>query len=409
MPRVYVRKPGSRAYVNYTASQLQKAIRAVKSGQMSIRKASRKYSMPYGTVFNHCHGLHKLKTGGQPRLSSEAENKLAETIETLAQWKVPVDFMDVRLLVKDYLDRQGISDRRFRNNCPGPDWLKSFMKRHKLTKRIADNVKPVRAEISVNDVTKYFDELQTILHGIPPENLINYDETNITDDPGAKHVICHCGIKRVERKIYHSKTAVSLMFNISADGTFLAPMVVYKAQSCYSEWTTGGPVGTVYDATPSGWFDSRCFHRWFSEILLPHAQTLQGPKAVIGDNLAAHFTEAVVTAAVENDIRFVCLLPNATHLLQPLDVAVFRGLKTEWRQILESWRKESRLKGSIPKNQFPALLARLHARQKPENAIAGFQATVCVQRTRRAFLSACLSQTKIKEVKSKSKQRSMQQ
>jgi len=50
------------------------------------------------------------------------------------------------------------------------------MKRHKLTKRITDNVKPVRAEISVNDVTKYFDKLQTTLHGIPPENLINYDE-----------------------------------------------------------------------------------------------------------------------------------------------------------------------------------------------------------------------------------------
>jgi len=165
------------------------------------------------------------------------------------------------------------------------------------------------------------------------------------------------------------------MFSICADGTFLAPMVVYTAQSCYSEWTTGGPVGTVYDATQSGWLDSRCFHRWFSEILPPHAQTLQGPKAVIGDNLAAHFTEAVVTAAVDNDIRFVCLLPNATHLLQPLDVAVFRGLKIEWRQILEIWRKEFRLKGSIPKNQFPTLLARLHARQKPENAIAGFRAT----------------------------------
>jgi len=80
---------------------------------MSIPKASRKHSIPYGTIFNHCHGLHKLKTGGQPRLSAEAEHKLAEPIETLAQGKVPVDFMDVRLLVKDYLDRQGISHRRF--------------------------------------------------------------------------------------------------------------------------------------------------------------------------------------------------------------------------------------------------------------------------------------------------------
>jgi len=72
-------------------------------------------------------------------LSAEAEQRLAETINTLAQWKVPVDFFDVRLLVKNYLDRQRVTDRRFRDNCPGPDWLNSFMKRHKLTKRIADN------------------------------------------------------------------------------------------------------------------------------------------------------------------------------------------------------------------------------------------------------------------------------
>jgi len=99
----------------------------------------------------------------------------------------------------------------------------------------------------------------------------------------------------------------------------------------------------------------------------------------------------------------ICLLPNATHLLQPLDVAVFRGLKIEWRQILQKWRKESRMKGSIPKNHFPAMLAKLHARQKAENAISGFEPRAYTLWIRRVFLSACLRQTKIKEVKNWSK------
>jgi len=39
-----------------------------------------------------------FKSGGQTRLSAEAEQRLAETINTLAQWKVPVDFFDVRFI-----------------------------------------------------------------------------------------------------------------------------------------------------------------------------------------------------------------------------------------------------------------------------------------------------------------------
>lgn len=34
----------------------------------------------------------------------------------------------------------------------------------------------------------------------------------------------------------------------------------------------------------------------------------------------------------KNGIILVALLPNATHILQPMDVAVFRSLKEPWRK-----------------------------------------------------------------------------
>lgn len=373
--RHYKRKFGSRPYAStYTEAALTKAVRSYKAGTMSMRKAATKYGIPFGTLNNKCHGKCVNRVGAPLRLSPQCEQRLLTTIDHLAEWKVPMDGMDIRLLVKEYLDRSGISDARFKNNCPGPDWLKSFVARHRLTQRLADNVKPARAEINRDSVNLYFDELEKALAAAPAENIYNFDETNITDNPGVKTVVCRRGLKRVERKMQHSKSSISLMYCGSASGVFLPPMVVYRAANCYTEWTLGGPAGSLYDCSKSGWFDARCFARWFTEVFVEHVQHQNGIKVLLGDNLASHFTLEVIEQCVTYNIRFVCLLPNATHLLQPLDVAVFRPLKIEWRKILESWHKESRVKGSIPKNQFPGLLKKLQNQLKEENICSGFRA-----------------------------------
>ena len=111
------------------------------------------------------------------------------------------------------------------------------------------------------------------------------------------------------------------------------------------------------------------------EIFLPHAILLAGEKVLIGDNLASHFSEEVLRACEEHNIKFISLLPNAMHLLQPLDVAVFGPLKRVWKGILAEWRKETRHRGTAPKEIFPLLLARLCNGLKKENMVAGFRAT----------------------------------
>ena len=55
-----------------------------------------------------------------------------------------------------------------------------------------------------------------------------------------------------------------------------------------------------------------------------------------------------------NDIRFVVLPPNFTHLLQPLDLSFFRPMKRAWRQTLSEWKKNH--KGTLPKSQFLSFL-----------------------------------------------------
>ena len=380
----YQRKAGSRNYkTGYSPAALENALREINAGNLSIRKASKQYKIPYGTLCHKSKGIHTKKQGGQYRLSKECEDLIVRSIVALTEWKVPLTGRDIRCLVKSYLDSRGVTDATFDENCPGKDWLERFTKRHNLTQRIATNIKSSRAEITQERVIQYFDNLEPNLSGIPPENLFNYDETNITDDPGAVKVVVQRGLRRIERKKEHSKQSISVMFCGNSAGEYLPPMVVYTAQNLYSTWTEGGPPGAAYDATPSGWFDSRTFESWFALIFLSNVVSKPGPKALIGDNLPSHFSPKVIEG---NNIKFITMPPASTHLCQPLDVAVFRPAKRIWRKQLDNWRKETRRKGSIPKNQFPRMLKTLCESLRGENLVSGFRATGLYPLDRRQIL-----------------------
>lgn len=50
-------------------------------------------------------------------------------------------------------------------------------------------------------------------------------------------------------------------------------------------------------------------------------------------------SEGVKVLCKRNNIKFVALLPNATHLLQPLDVAYFYSMKSQWQKVLDDWKE----------------------------------------------------------------------
>lgn len=77
-----------------------------------------------------------------------------------------------------------------------------------------------------------------------------------------------------------------------------------------------------------------------------------------------------------NNIRFILLPPNSTHLCQPLYVAIFRPIKRSWRKTLEDWKNSN--SGAIPKCEYPKLLKTTIERLKDnmsDNIKSGFCAT----------------------------------
>lgn len=373
MPRTYVKGSTGRMCHKYSPEALEEAMEAVKSGRKSINKAAKDFKIPKGTLVNKLKGKYGDKMGRPCVLNEHEEKVLVNRLILCAQYGFPLTRMDLRIVIKTYLDSTGRDVSQFKSNLPGLDWLRSFLKRHStsLTERIANNIKRARAEVSEEMLREYHTDLQKELKDIPPSNIFNYDETNLTDSPGKKKHVFVKGAKHCDNIMNTTKSAISLMFCCAADGTLLPPFVVYKALNMYQSWTTNGhrgkpccnevccKGGVNYSCTASGWFDHISFSQWFKTVVIPHAGKLSGPKALIGDNLRSHFSYEVLALCEQHNIKFICLPPNATHLAQPLDVAVFRPLKQAWSDVVTKFKINHPTGSCTNKILFPGLLKQL--------------------------------------------------
>lgn len=105
--------------------------------------------------------------------------------------------------------------------------------------------------------------MNTSSENVPPSHIVNYDETNFTDDAGRQRVVIRRSIKHEDRIIDSSKTSV--MFAISGSGEMLPPYLVFKSKHLYQNWVKDGPQGTRYGNNKSGWFDSNQFEEWLKQ------------------------------------------------------------------------------------------------------------------------------------------------
>ena len=204
----------------------------------------------------------------------------------------------------------------------------------------------------------YIENLKELVKNLSAENIWNLDETNLTDDPGKRRVICRRGIKYPKKACNFSKSSTSLMMCGSAAGELLPPFVLYKATKIWDTWTEGGPKCFCFQSTKSGWFDSLAFNNWFESLMLPKLKKLFGKKVLITNNVSTHLNVTIFQKCREENILFVCLPPNSTHLTQPLDVAIFRPIKIARRKVFLEWKgtPEGLCFGVLPKQYFPSLL-----------------------------------------------------
>jgi hypothetical protein len=265
--RKYKKVIGSKKkrYGDYTKDAIKNAIVAFQEGNMSIREASSSFNIPKSTLHCKLKGIQLRPIGHPPSLFPEEERSFLQHLIVVAEWGFPFSNLDLRLMVKAYLDKANCRVNQFKNNIPREDWARSFLKCHsnELSCRHCQNIKSSCAEMKKEDFENYFENLSLVITNVPPENILNYDETNLSDDPGQEKLIFKREKKYPERIQNYSKGSISIMFAGTATGELLPSYVVYKAANLWNTWTTGGPPKTRYNRSKSGWFDAICFDDWF--------------------------------------------------------------------------------------------------------------------------------------------------
>jgi hypothetical protein len=164
---------------------------------------------------------------------------------------------------------------------------------------------------------------------------------------GQEMCIARRGQKYVKATKACSKASCTGVFFITALGTLLPPFVIYRSKKDVvpKHWEKPTDSDIRVGVSNRGWMTQSIMLQYWRTVLRPWAEEREGRKFIFMDNLSAHFSVEVLEEAAEVDVQFIPLPPNATHLCQPCDLALFKGLKGYMKQAITDLNDERRKRG----------------------------------------------------------------
>jgi hypothetical protein len=147
---------------------------------------------------------------------------------------------------------------------------------------------------------------------IHPEKVWSLDETGFNTNQGAK--LCYYKRGTKEANILcdsGGKTMYTVLVCANASGDALPPLVVYKGKNLYDAWCKGGPKGTLYSASPSGWMEKVVFESWFMQAFVPYKIRRFGKEefvVIFLDGHGSHLSFKAADAALRNNVRIRFLM-----------------------------------------------------------------------------------------------------
>lgn len=217
----------------------------------------------------------------------------------------------------------------------GQDWVPRFIKRHPhLTVVIGRRIDSVRMDGATKAVLEaWFDAYRRIVleFKILAENIYNMDESGFSIGTMESTRIVVDSTLRTKHQAHPGRQEwVSMVECICGDGTAIVPFGIFKGQNVLQNWIPAKVHNEwFFSANTKGWTSNLHGLEWLKRVFEPATRTKADGqhRLLICDGHDSHISGSFIAHCLQNRIILLILPPHTSHLLQPLDVAIFGPLK----------------------------------------------------------------------------------
>ena len=160
----------------------------------------------------------------------------------------------------------------FKYDRPTRAWMKSFMKRNKLSLFQASMICISRESNTANPFVIYdfYDKLATIFDSNPdlnPDNIWNCNELRFPTDPGKSKVIAPRNKSGFKFSYGARRENIITLAISNATGTILHPLIIFQSKN-FQFWWRGDKAlpNTFYGVTVNGWMETDVFADWLDTL-----------------------------------------------------------------------------------------------------------------------------------------------
>jgi transposase len=327
----------------YSTNDLNAAVARVVNGESPLH-VSTSTTIPYSTLRKWTKRQRDgdveapKRRGPPPLLPADAEQSIAEWVCERQRVGRPVDRQAIlrkACEISDFLC----------NVTVGAGWYTRFMARFPfLAPRKAQKLSKTRNSVVETDVMDLFNTLVklTIELKLQPSQIFNMDETAFMTRSKSKHVIAVRGSSNVWESEATASFHLTIVACASAAGLVIPPLFILPGQRVRMDLLSECRVpGASVTTTVSGFINGDVFSAWLPFFAGSVPLDVPRPLVLVLDGCSSHFSSQIHAVAAAVHVLLVILPSNATHLLQPLDVAVFASMKRKIRRLVDIFAEET--------------------------------------------------------------------